>query len=528
MTVLQILTLLGSFGLLLYALMLLSESIQQITGDDQRRLLASLMGRHFGNYLSGGQLSVMLILLSGVGVTAVIWFLALAAFHFDGSLIALPIVALSLPLFNARGSLSNAWGTLLISVALLLSGIGLLRGVLMTDEGLSVLSAVACLTATASWGAVLLCVVVGIAMSALTRSAVIGYVAAAMLCSQQALPLSLGLAIIVGSCAGTCIVPLLLARHANAMTRRAALTQLLFCLLGICWVLPLFSLCCQGLSWLYTQLGIEDTALQLALGHTLYYIGCLVVCSVLGRWVQRLVCRAIADKQETEGSFRLLYIEGGSVSSSSDMALLQAQKEVSHYADETYRMFCLLTTMVDDKVNADRQQTTMEQISHMEEDSDEAELSIIQFISKLSPKTLSLTGEHRTDSLCKVVDELESIADSICHCAKSLQQQSEQLIRFNATMNADAHRMLALTDAALRHMTAMLSADEVPANALDKAYNYEDDINDLRNQLRNAMLDSIDRREIEYRQNTYFMQLINECEKVGDYVINVITCLTNT
>ena len=193
------------------------------------------------------------------------------------------------------------------------------------------------------------------------------------------------------------------------------------------------------------------------------------------------------------------------------------------YGEEVYKMFGIMKTMLDERNGLERQNETNLRIRHLEEDSDRAELEIAQFLNSISPKTLSYSGEQLTRNLYKEVDELESIADCISHMSMVIFQKAEQRVRFNSEMNTSIVRMMTLIDTALVHMLKVLDMEEVSPSILNKAYNHEDEINNCRNQLRNDMFDSLDRKEIDYYQNSYFMLIINECEKIGDHVINVIS-----
>ena len=194
------------------------------------------------------------------------------------------------------------------------------------------------------------------------------------------------------------------------------------------------------------------------------------------------------------------------------MSLVQVQKETLRYGEEVYKMFGIMKTMLDERNGLERQNETNQRIRHLEEDSD-----------SISPKTLSYSGEQLTRNLYKEVDELESIADCISHMSMVIFQKAEQRVRFNSEMNTSIVRMMTLIDTALVHMLKVLDMEEVSPSILNKAYNHEDEINNCRNQLRNDMFDSLDRKEIDYYQNSYFMLIINECEKIGDHVINVIS-----
>lgn len=263
--------------------------------------------------------------------------------------------------------------------------------------------------------------------------------------------------------------------------------------------------------------------ISLAIFHTLFNIICVAIFMPLRRFLLKLAKRIIPKQDDKEEAFKLQYLTNKSLlTTNGQMALLLARKETSRYANETYTMFELLSSIILEPLGSEKQLNLHQRIAQMEADSDVAEVEIADFLNHMSHKTLSSDGELSSRNIYKMVDDLESIADSIFHMSNTLKNKQEQRVFFNAEMNNDLRRMFALTDTAMKHMASVLMMDEIPSNALNKAYNYEDEINNYRNQLRNTMLDRIDLKEIEYVQNTYFMMLINECEKIGDHAINVI------
>ena len=295
------------------------------------------------------------------------------------------------------------------------------------------------------------------------------------------------------------------------------------------WALAIFYYLCDAISYLCSHIGLGDphevdnVAMGLAMFHTVFNFISLCLMLPLTTQIARLLTRLIPEKEDLEKDFKLQYINTGFMTASSEMALVQVQKEASRYGEEVYKMFGMVRTMLDEQMGSEKQLELNQRIRRMEEDSDSAELEIAKFLNSVSPKTLSYSGEQLSRNLYKEVDELESIADAICHISMVLYQKYEQRVRFTPDMNKNLSQMMSLIDIALAHMLKVLAMDQVPQSALNKAYNHEDEINNLRNQLRNEIFDSLDRKKIDYYQHSFFMHIINECEKIGDYVINVIS-----
>lgn len=549
-----LLTLIGSIGLFLFAMQQISESLQKIAGDHLRHLPAAMTGNAMKGMLSGLGITayvqssmittmmavsfvnaaiislpqaIAVIMGANIGTTVTAWIIASIGFSFDVAIWAFPLIAIALPFFSARKSTANACGELLLGIALFIISLATMQEV-FDHEQLSHVPEWITLMSNWGFGNILLLLFIGIVLTALVRSSTVTFALVLLACTGGWLSFDMGCALILGANIGTCITTLIASRRGNAMARRAALSHLVFNVLGLVWALSTFVYLCPLIAQLCPMIGLGDVTdeevapLALAFFHTLFNL--LTTCLLLpfSGQLAKLVTRIIPNKSKDTESFQLQYINGGNLPSSGEMALVQVQKEASRYAEDTYKMYQLVWQMLNEPMGSERQLGMMEQVRQMEEDSDKAELEIADFLNKVPAHTLSMSGEQLCRNLYKVVEELESIADSLYHCSATLYQKSEQRIRFTPQMNTELAHMFELTDAALKHMVHVLSLEEVPSNALDKAYNFEDEINNLRSQLRTQMLDAIEKRTIEYQQYSYFIFMINECEKIGDYVINVV------
>lgn len=549
------LLLIGALGLFLYGLQLMSEGLQKIAGDQLRNIQSSMRGNSFKGVLAGLVITILVqssaattlmavsfvnagllslaeslavIMGANVGTTATAWLLSLIGFQPDLPYLGLMAIALSFPLINAHEHTPKAWCECLIGLGLLALSISGMAHCLPDLYQSSPLTT--WLASFSAMGAVSVMgfFVLGLLLTMLLQTSSATFIIAALLCYGGFLPFEMGCALLIGANVGSCIIPLFATRSANLMAKHAAYGHSLFNIFGAVWALACFPWFCSLISQLASAVGLGDphetgnAVFGLALYHTSFNLINLCLLSPFCKYIATLINKLSKEPTNANESFKLKYIDGNFMASAGEMALVQVQKEVGRYAQETYRMFTMVRQMLTEPMGTEKQYRLVEAVKHMEEDSDEAELEIAQFLNKLSPHTLSNSGEQLSRSLYKIVDELESIADALRHCSESLYQKSEQRVKFSTAMNTNINKMFALTDDALHHMVNMLQLEEIPGNALDKAYNYEDEINNFRNQMRNEMLDSIDRKEIAYEQNTYFMQLINECEKIGDYAINVM------
>lgn len=555
MILLQLFSLLGSIGLFLFGIKLMSESLQKITGDNLRNIYTAMTSNRFMAMLTGVlvtalvqsssatmvmsisfinagfiTLSQSLAVFMGAnfGMTLINWIIALFGFKYLITIFVFPIIALSLPLFQSNNSKRNSWGEFLIGFALLFLGISLLKN---SFPDLSLYPSIVSflnLISELNVFSVIIFMLLGILLTISVQSSLVTFIISLLLCANGWISFEMGCAIVLGTNIGSCFTPILAAQKANISAKRASWGFLIFngivTILAIAFFFPF----CTLIENLCDIIGIGDLdnvtniSLGIALFHTLYNVIFIILQLPLIHPIEKMLVKMIADKSKNDESFKLQYISKGLMSSTGQMALIQVRKETSRYAEETYKMFKLFCTMINEPLGSARQLELHQQIKKMEEDSDNAEVEIADFLNQISHKTLSWDGELMSRNLYKMVDELESIADSIVHMSTTIFNKQEQRVFFSNEMNTDIRKMLTLTDTSLSHMCHVLQLDEIPSNSLNKAYNFEDEINNYRNQLRNAMLDRFDLQQVEYMQSTYFMMLVNECEKIGDYAINVV------
>lgn len=553
--IIQILTIIGSIGLFLYGLRLMSEGLQKIAGDSMDDVHTAMTHNRFTGMLTGMLVtalvqsssattvmvlsfvnaglvslaeSMAVIMGANVGTTATTWIIATLGFTFDVALYIFPLLAIALPLFQSNNNRRNSWGELLIGFSLLFLGLGFLKSTL-PDLSLypDTLAAIQSLC-NLGYVSLLIFMLFGILLTFLVQASSATFAFALLMCANSWITFDMGCAIVLGSNIGTCLAPMFASRRANTMARRAALGNLLFNVFGSIWTIAIFFLFCDGIAWICTHIGLgdpnyeESVPMGLALFHTGFnLINLLILLPLTGQFV-KIITRLIPDNSDKQEAFKLQYISNGMLISTGQIALVQVRKETSRYAEETHKMFQMIQSMIIEPLGSEKQLLLHGQITEMEAESDRAEVEIANFLNQISHKSLSWDGELMSRNLYKMVDELESIADSIFHMSTTLVNKQEQLVLFSAEMNDDIRKMFSLTESMMAHMCHVLDLDDIPSNALNKAYNIEDEINNYRNQLRNAMLDRINLKQVEYMQNTYFMMLVNECEKIGDYAINVI------
>ncbi len=593
-------TLIGSVGLFLYGMKLMSEGLQKIAGDRLRSILAIMTNNRFSGMITGVLVtalvqsssattvmivsfvnaglislaqSMAVIMGANVGTTITTWIIAIFGFKFNISLFIFPLIALTLPLFTSSNTKKNSWGEFIIGFALLFLGLDSLNHSVPDLKSNQELFSLLTQYSEMGYLSIVIFVLIGMVLTMIVQASSASFTIALIMCSKGWISFEMGCALILGSNIGTCITPLIASFSGNTMAKRAAMGHLLFNVLGTVWALVCYYPFCRLVVWVTQALGQGDptqlmtfvnqveqtnpalatsltaqtvdtsdpaaasalatfTSLQgsvsfaMTIFHTIFNLINLSIMIWLTNVYVTIVSKLIPEKSTDQEAFSLKYISQGLIASG-EISLLQVKKETIRYAEETYRMFILIQQMLNERLGSEKQIALYEQVKELENESDKAEVEIANFLNHISTKALSPEGELLSRQLYKMVDELESVADSIYHIAITLRDKSEARCYFTSELNDNVHKMIALVDVAMQHMIKCIQRNEISEQALNRAYNYEDEIDNLRNQLRNAIIDQMNKELELYQQSTFYMDLINECEKVGDYIINVLTAMSN-
>jgi phosphate:Na+ symporter len=593
-------TLIGSVGLFLYGMKLMSEGLQKIAGDRLRSILAIMTNNRFSGMITGVLVtalvqsssattvmivsfvnaglislaqSMAVIMGANVGTTITTWIIAIFGFKFNISLFIFPLIALTLPLFTSSNTKKNSWGEFIIGFALLFLGLDSLNHSVPDLKSNQELFALLTQYSEMGYASIIIFVLIGMVLTMVVQASSASFTIALIMCSKGWISFEMGCALILGSNIGTCITPLIASFSGNTMAKRAAMGHLLFNVLGTVWALVFYYPFCRLVVYVTQVLGQGDptqlmtfvsnleqtdpalassltaqtvdtsdpasaralatfTTLQgsvsfaMTIFHTIFNLINLSIMIWLTQVYVTIVSKLIPEKSTDQEAFSLKYISQGLIASG-EISLLQVKKETVRYAEETYRMFIHIQQMLNERLGSEKQIALYEQVKELENESDKAEVEIANFLNHVSTKALSPEGELLSRQLYKMVDELESVADSIYHIAITLRDKSEARCYFTPELNDNLHKMIALVDVAMQHMIKCIQRGEISDQALNRAYNYEDEINNLRNQLRSAIIDQMNKELELYQQSTFYMDLINECEKVGDYIINVLTAMSD-
>ena len=328
-------------------------------------------------------------------------------------------------------------------------------------------------------------------------------------------------ALAMGQNIGTTITANLAALTANTQARRAAMAHLLFNVFGVVVVLIMFKPFCNATSWFVTDVMHQEAndLFKLSMFHTAFNVFNVLLLIWFVKTIERIVC-VILPMRESEEEYRLRFISRGLLSTA-ELSILEARKEIHLFAERTHRMFGmvrdLLHTEKDDDFN-----TLFSRIEKYENISDSMELEIANYLNKVSEGRLSSESKLQIRSMLREVTEIESIGDSCYNLARTISRRRSTNQEFSERQYEHIHSMMKLVDEALVQMILVVERNENQQVNVNKSFNLENEINNYRNQLKNQNIVDVNNKEYDYQMGVYYMDIIAECEKLGDYVVNVV------
>ncbi len=545
------LNLLGSLALFLYGMKYMSEGLQKFAGDRLRRILTAMTTNRVTGVLTGllitaliqsssattvmvvsfvnaGLLtlsqSIGVIMGANIGTTVTAWIISTLGFKVDISAFALPLLALGIPLIFSQKSQRKSIGEFVFGFSFLFMGLQLLKANTPDlAENPDILAFVQNYT-DMGFLSILLFVVIGTLLTMVVQSSSATMAITLIMCANGWISFELGAALVLGENIGTTITANIAAITGNTQARRAALAHLAFNVFGVFWVLFLFHPFTESVSWfvenvMHTTEPSIAVPFKLSAFHTCFNILNVLILIWFVKLIERTVCILIPQK-EVEEEYRLRFISAGMLSTA-ELSILQAQKEIHLFAERTHRMFGmvqqLLHTEKDDDFNK-----LFSRIEKYESISDNMELEIANYLNMVSEGRLSSESKLQIRAMLREVTEIESIGDSCYNLARTINRKRQTNQEFTEKQYDHIHFMMKLTDEALTQMIAVVERPDHQNVDVNKSFNLENEINNYRNQLKNQNILDVNNKEYDYQMGVYYMDIIGECEKLGDYVVNVV------
>lgn len=596
-TFLDFLTLIGSVGLFLYGMKVMSEGLQKVAGDRLRNILAVMTKNRFSGLFTGilitaliqsssastvmvvsfvnaglmslGQ-SMAVIMGANVGTTVTAWIIALFGFKVDITLFALPLIGVGVPLLFSGNNTRKSWGEFLIGFSFLFMGLDYLNH--SVPDLRSNPEIFEFLTSYTQLGflSILIFCAVGAIVTMIVQASSATLAISLIMCSKGWITFDIAAALILGSNIGTTITPLLASIGANVSAKRAAMGHLLFNVFGSVWTLMFYYPFIRFIVWICTSLGLgnptelmsfiaanEQTnpalinalnngetlhtpgfeqqrahfaAMQFAVsfGLSMFHTVFNVINASIMIWLtglyEKIVTRLVRVKDKTDEEFQLKFISRGMLSAS-ELNLPQAHQEIAVYAERVQRMFGMVKELLHEKGGSEAYLKLYNRIEKYEQICDRMELEIADFLNRVVAGRLSFEGKMMVNSMLAIVTEIESIGDCCYNLARTMQRKQDSHVEFNEEIVHNIDEMFKLDSEALSNMVALLSTNEPALNDIMVSYNKESEINNYRNQLRMSNIENINNKHYEYQSGIYYMDIISEGERLGDYVINVVDAI---
>ncbi|MDL2222708.1 Na/Pi cotransporter family protein [Bacteroidales bacterium OttesenSCG-928-M11] len=594
-SLLDFLTLIGSLGMFLYGMKMMSEGLQKVAGDKMRNILSAMTTNRFSGVLTGflitalvqsssattvmvvsfvnaGLLtlfqSISVIMGANIGTTFTAWIISIFGFKFNIATIALPLFGLALPFMFSSKSKNKSWGEFIIGFSLLFMGLEFLKASVPDLQSNPEILAFLRQYTEMGFGSILLFLGIGTLLTIILQSSSATMAITLVMCSQGWVSFEIACAMILGENLGTTLTANLAALSTNTQARRAAFSHFLFNGFGLLWVVCLFYPFSSFVAGIIDQIGpgdpyalsmflenLEQTdpetfkaitsgsatltdyqkgmqeqmlSLQTSVsyGLSLFHTAYNIINVFVMIWFVALyekVCLKVIKSKESDEEFQLRHIQSNMVSTS-ELSVFEAKSELTVFAERAHRMISMVKKLntITDESNFLK---LYNRIEKYEDISDRMEIEIANYLNKVSEGRLSSTTKEEIRDILRANTEIESVADAVCNMARTIKRRNNTKSTFNEEMNNNLNHMITICDKAVARMIEVLKIKEPKDIDLAISINLENEINLLRSQLKKKNIEDINEGKYSYQDGVYYMDFIAECEKLGDYVMNVVEAI---
>ena len=554
--IVEILTLIGSLGFFLFGMKLMSEALQKVAGDKMRGILASMTSNRLKGLLTGvlitaviqsssattvmvvsfvnaGLLSLIeaigVIMGANIGTTITAWLISILGFKVKMSAITLPLIGFSFPLLFSKNNQKKSWGEFIIGFAILFMGLEFLKdSVPNIKEHPEILEFLSQYTNMGLFSNFIF-LIIGTLLTIVIQSSSATMTLTLVMCFNGWIDFEIAASMVLGENIGTTITANLAAIVANVSAKRAAFAHFIFNMFGVLWIFFLLPVFTRGIDNLMVHLGSEspylsDAALPIGLSvfHSSFNILNAFLLIGFAPFIEKTVTRLMPPKEDDDEIFRLTHISTGMLSTS-ELSLLQVNKELASYANRTQKMFGFVKKLsIESKTG--KFENLYKKIEKYETISDKIEEEIAAYLTKVAQGELSSAGSQKVKSMYKIVDEIESISDSCFALARTYKRKQDKKITFQERELKNIGKMFSLLDKAFEEMILNL---EKPGKitSIEKAYEIENKINDFRNLLRKDHIENVKQELYSYNEGVIYNDVVSHAEHLGDHIINVSEAL---
>ncbi|MEH2863312.1 Na/Pi cotransporter family protein [Segatella copri] len=550
--------LIGALALLMFGMKSMSDSLQKMAGPQLRHVLGTMTTNRLTGILSGTLITaavqsstattvmtvsfvnaglltlaqaISVIMGANIGTTLTAWIMS-AGFSFNITDFVWPAFFIAIILIYSKKR--KIIGDFIFGISFMFLGLGTLRqtGIDMDlAHNQPVLEFFASFDPH-SFQTTITFLIIGSILTMCVQSSAAVMAITMILCSTGVLPIYQGIALVMGENIGTTVTSNVAALTANTQARRAAMAHMVFNIFGVLWILcifhPFIHLVC---GWVGFDDAMEKTdphfvanatklSFVLAAFHTTFNLSNTIILVWFIPQIEKLVCKIIRPKKNTdEDDFRLRFIQSG-IMKTPEISVLEAQKEIHCFAERIQRMFGMVKTLLGE-TNEDKFVKLYSRIEKYEGISDNMEIEIAKYLDQVSDSHLSDETKAKIRAMLREISEIESIGDSCFNIARTLNRRFKSKEDFITSQYEHMHQMMELTDNALTQMNITLVGHKGDNDA-NLSFNIENEINNYRNQLKSQNINDVNNHLYTYAIGTMYMDIIQECEKLGDYVVNVV------
>ena len=550
--------LIGALALLMFGMKSMSDSLQKMAGPQLRHVLGTMTTNRLTGILSGTLITaavqsstattvmtvsfvnaglltlaqaISVIMGANIGTTLTAWIMS-AGFSFNITDFVWPAFFFAIILIYSKKR--KIVGDFIFGISFMFLGLGTLRqtGIDMDlAHNQPVLDFFASFDPH-SFNTTIVFLLIGSVLTMCVQSSAAVMAITMILCSTGVLPIYQGIALVMGENIGTTVTSNVAALTANTQARRAAMAHMVFNIFGVLWILcvfrPFIHLVC---GWVGYDDVMEKSdphfianaaklSFVLAAFHTTFNISNTFILVWFIPQIEKLVCKIIRPKKNAdEDDFRLRFIQTG-IMKTPEISVLEAQKEIHSFAERIQRMFGMVKELLGE-TNEDKFVKLFTRIEKYEGISDNMEIEIAKYLDQVSDSHLSDETKAKIRAMLREISEIESIGDSCFNIARTLNRRIRGKEDFIPSQYEHMHQMMELTDNALTQMNITLVGHKGDNDA-NLSFNIENEINNYRNQLKSQNINDVNNHLYTYAIGTMYMDIIQECEKLGDYVVNVV------
>ena len=550
--------LIGALALLMFGMKSMSDSLQKMAGPQLRHVLGTMTTNRLTGILSGTLITaavqsstattvmtvsfvnaglltlaqaISVIMGANIGTTLTAWIMS-AGFSFNITDFVWPAFFIAIILIYSKKR--KIIGDFIFGISFMFLGLGTLRqtGIDMDlAHNQPVLEFFASFDPH-SFQTTITFLIIGSILTMCVQSSAAVMAITMILCSTGVLPIYQGIALVMGENIGTTVTSNVAALTANTQARRAAMAHMVFNIFGVLWILcvfrPFIHLVCGWVGYddmmeksdPHFVANAAKLSFVLAAFHTTFNLSNTFILVWFISQIEKLVCKIIRPKKNAdEDDFRLRFIQSG-IMKTPEISVLEAQKEIHCFAERIQRMFGMVKTLLGE-TNEEKFVKLYSRIEKYEGISDNMEIEIAKYLDQVSDSHLSDETKAKIRAMLREISEIESIGDSCFNIARTLNRRFKGKEDFITSQYEHMHQMMELTDNALTQMNITLVGHKGDNDA-NLSFNIENEINNYRNQLKSQNINDVNNHLYTYAIGTMYMDIIQECEKLGDYVVNVV------